>query len=62
MLQVGTLIRDVSVRELVALVAALYPRARGVDETLELVGISELAERETQKLSGGSWRSERWSR
>jgi ABC-2 type transport system ATP-binding protein len=53
MLQTGTLIRDVSVRELVALVAALYPRPLAVDDTLELVGIRELAGRKTQKLSGG---------
>jgi len=53
MLQAGTLIRDVSVRELVALVAALYPRSLGVEKALELVGIPELAGRKTQKLSGG---------
>jgi len=53
MLQAGTLIRDVSVRELVALMAALYPQPLAVDEALELVGIRELAGRKTQKLSGG---------
>jgi ABC-2 type transport system ATP-binding protein len=53
MLQVGALIRDVSVRELIALVAALYPRPLGVEEVLELVGIQEIAARRTHKLSGG---------
>ena len=53
MLQTGALIRDVSVRELIALMAALYPRPLEVDEVLELVGIRDLAARRTQKLSGG---------
>jgi ABC-2 type transport system ATP-binding protein len=53
MLQAGALIRDVKVRELVAMVAALYPRPMTVGEVLELVGISDIAERRTQKLSGG---------
>ncbi len=53
MLQAGALIRDVKVRELVAMVAALYPRPMAVAEVLELVGIREIAERKTQKLSGG---------
>jgi ABC-2 type transport system ATP-binding protein len=53
MLQTGALIRDVSVRELIALVAALYPHPLGVDEVLELSGIPEIAPRRTQKLSGG---------
>ena len=53
MLQTGALIRDVSVLELIALTAALYPAPLAVDEVLELVGIEELAARRTQKLSGG---------
>jgi ABC-2 type transport system ATP-binding protein len=53
MLQAGALIRDVRVRELVGMVAALYPRPMAVGEVLELVGIGEIAERKTQKLSGG---------
>jgi ABC-2 type transport system ATP-binding protein len=53
MLQAGALIRDVTVRELIALIAALYPRPLDVDEVLEVVGIRELAGRRTQKLSGG---------
>lgn len=53
MLQTGALIRDVSVRELLALMAALYPSPLGVDEALDLVGITDIAQRRTQKLSGG---------
>src|SRR5215472_7707588 len=34
-------------------VASLYPRPLEVDEVLDLVGIERLAERRTQKLSGG---------
>ena len=53
MLQTGALIRDLSVRELVAMMASLYPEAFEVDEVLELTGITDIAGRRTQKLSGG---------
>lgn len=53
MLQTGSLIRDLSVRELVTMVASLYPAALDVGEVLRLVGIEPIAERRTQKLSGG---------
>jgi ABC-2 type transport system ATP-binding protein len=53
MLQVGALIRDITVGELIALMAALHPRAKAVDDVLELVGIEDIAARRTQKLSGG---------
>jgi ABC-2 type transport system ATP-binding protein len=53
MLQTGALIRDVSVRELIAMVASLYPRPLLVDEVLDLVDIHAIAGRRTQKLSGG---------
>jgi ABC-2 type transport system ATP-binding protein len=53
MLQTGELIRDLSVRELVAMTASLYPDPRDVDEVLELAGIAAVARRRTQKLSGG---------
>jgi len=53
MLQTGSLLRDLSVRELVTVVGSLYPKPFDVDEVLELVGITGLAERRTQKLSGG---------
>jgi ABC-2 type transport system ATP-binding protein len=53
MLQTGALIRDLSVRELVQMVASLYPAALPVAETLKLTGLTELADQRTQKLSGG---------
>ncbi len=53
MLQTGQLIRDLSVRELVAMVASLYPAPLDVEETLELAGVSEIAAQRTNKLSGG---------
>ncbi len=53
MLQTGALIRDLSVRELVAMMASLYPAPLDVGEVLELTGVSAIAEQRTQKLSGG---------
>jgi ABC-2 type transport system ATP-binding protein len=53
MLQVGSLIRDLSVRELVTMMAALYPDPLPVDEVLELTGTKAFAGQRTQKLSGG---------
>src|SRR5438477_6371116 len=38
MLQVGSVIRDLSVRELVAMMASLYPNPLPVDQVLELTG------------------------
>ncbi len=53
MLQTGELIRDLSVRELISLVASLYPSAMAVEEILEVAGLSKVASQRTQKLSGG---------
>ncbi len=53
MLQTGQLIRNLSVRELVAMTASLYPRPLAVDDVLELVGLKDVAKHRTQKLSGG---------
>jgi len=53
MLQTGSLVQYLSVRELVGVVASLYPHPRPVDEVLELTGIADLADRQTAKLSGG---------
>jgi ABC-2 type transport system ATP-binding protein len=53
MLQTGGLIRDLTARELVEMVASLYPDPLPVDEVLDLVGIRAIADRRTQKLSGG---------
>ncbi len=53
MLQTGSLIRDLSVRELITMMASLYPNALPVDEVLELTGTAEYAKQRTHKLSGG---------
>jgi ABC-2 type transport system ATP-binding protein len=53
MLQTGELIRNLSVRELIAMAASLYPRPMDVDTVLDLTGLGEVARQRTQKLSGG---------
>jgi ABC-2 type transport system ATP-binding protein len=53
MLQTGALLRDLTVRELIAMMAALYPRPLGVDEVLDLCGLQATAGQRTEKLSGG---------
>ncbi|HET7043958.1 MAG TPA: ABC transporter ATP-binding protein [Gaiellaceae bacterium] len=53
MLQTGGLLRDLKVREFLTMLAALYPRALPAEEVLALAGIEEIAERRTNKLSGG---------
>jgi ABC-2 type transport system ATP-binding protein len=53
MLQTGALIQYLSVRELVTMVASLYPHPLAVDEVLALSGSAEFADRRTTKLSGG---------
>ena len=53
MLQIGSLPRDLTVREIVTVIASLYREPVDVDDVLEEVGIARLAERRTQKLSGG---------
>ena len=53
MLQAGALIRDVTPRELLTMMAALHPNSLGMQQTLELTGLTEIADRRTQKLSGG---------
>jgi ABC-2 type transport system ATP-binding protein len=53
MLQTGSLVDYLSVRELVSMVASLYPRPLDVDDALTLSGCAEFADRRTTKLSGG---------
>jgi ABC-2 type transport system ATP-binding protein len=53
MLQTGELIRDLSVGELVAMMASLYPAPLPVEDALELSGARDFAGQRTQKLSGG---------
>ena len=53
MLQTGELIRDLKVRELIAMMASLYESAMPVEEVLAITGATGFAEQRTQKLSGG---------
>jgi ABC-2 type transport system ATP-binding protein len=53
MLQEGGVLRDLSVAELVAMMAALFPRPLDVDETLRLAQLSDISDRRTERLSGG---------
>jgi ABC-2 type transport system ATP-binding protein len=53
MLQTGTLVQGLRVRELVALMQSLYPEPMSVDDVLRLCGIADIADRATNKLSGG---------
>jgi ABC-2 type transport system ATP-binding protein len=53
MLQTGSLLRDLTGRELVSMIAGLYPAPLAVADVLELTGISDFADQRTQKLSGG---------
>jgi ABC-2 type transport system ATP-binding protein len=53
MLQTGALLEYLTVRELVSMVASLYPHPLPVDEVLELTGASVFADRRTNRLSGG---------
>jgi ABC-2 type transport system ATP-binding protein len=53
MLQTGSLIRDLTVRELISMMGALYPDPLGIEEVLALTGTGEFASQRTQKLSGG---------
>jgi ABC-2 type transport system ATP-binding protein len=53
MLQVGGVIPYLSVRELLTMIASLYPNPLPVDEVIRLTRIEDLAGRKTTKLSGG---------
>jgi ABC-2 type transport system ATP-binding protein len=53
MLQTGGLVRDLRVREIIAMMGSLYPAPRPVAEVLELAGVGDIADQRTQKLSGG---------
>jgi ABC-2 type transport system ATP-binding protein len=53
MIQTGSLIDYLSVRELVSMMAALYPSPLDVDEALQISGADAYANRMTRKLSGG---------
>ncbi len=53
MLQTGALIDGITVRELLTMIASLYPNPLGVDEVIDLVKLNDIAGRRTSKLSGG---------
>jgi ABC-2 type transport system ATP-binding protein len=53
MLQVGGVIPDLNVRELLEMMASLYPNPLSVAEVVELTRIDDLVGRKTTKLSGG---------
>jgi ABC-2 type transport system ATP-binding protein len=53
MLQSGSLIPHLTVRELVTMVASLYPHPMAVKETLQMTSTAGFADRRTTKLSGG---------
>jgi ABC-2 type transport system ATP-binding protein len=53
MLQTGTPPQYLNVRELITMVASLYPHPLDVDEVLKMTGTAEFAKRSTTKLSGG---------
>lgn len=61
MLQDGGPIRRATVGELVSFVASAYPRPLPVAEALRLAGLTELAARRVDKLSGGQWQRVRFA-
>ena len=52
-MQTGGLLKDLTVRESVEYVAALFPDARPVGDVLATAGITDLADRRLGKCSGG---------
>ena len=53
MTQTGQLIEYLSVRELITMMAAIYPAPLDVEEALQISGADQFADRQTRKLSGG---------
>ncbi|MDH2427196.1 ABC transporter ATP-binding protein [Sphaerisporangium sp. TRM90804] len=53
MLQDGGLVDEVTVGEMARAMAALYPKARPVEDALAIAGLSELRDRRVGRLSGG---------
>jgi ABC-2 type transport system ATP-binding protein len=53
MLQSGGLMEDVKVRELVKLACDLHPKAFPVEQVLQSAGVTDIADRMVNKLSGG---------
>ncbi|MBO0802317.1 MAG: ABC transporter ATP-binding protein [Nocardiopsaceae bacterium] len=61
MLQSGGLMPEVTVRELVTLVAGLHPRPVPVQTTLRRAGIADIADQRVDRLSGGQTQRVRFS-
>ena len=61
MLQTGSLIEYLSVRELVTMIASVYPRPLEVERVLRLTGAEQFADRRTDKLSGGQMQRVRFA-
>jgi ABC-2 type transport system ATP-binding protein len=53
MLQGGGVLRDLTVRELVEMMASLFPAPLDVDAAIAHAQLSKLADRRTERLSGG---------
>jgi ABC-2 type transport system ATP-binding protein len=53
MLQTGAVLRDLTVRELIDMMGSLYPNPLSVAETMDLANVTDIADRKTNKLSGG---------
>jgi ABC-2 type transport system ATP-binding protein len=53
MLQNGSLINELTVREYIHMFGSLYPNPLPIDRVIELAGLDDLADRRTEKLSGG---------
>ena len=49
----GAVLADLKVHELIDMMGSLYPKHLGVGETLDLARIRDIADRKTNKLSGG---------
>ncbi len=52
-LQTGGLLRDITVRETVQMIASTFPEHARVEEVIERAGIASLARRKVSKCSGG---------
>jgi ABC-2 type transport system ATP-binding protein len=61
MLQTGALIRDLTVRELIVVMASLYPDPLDVDDVITLTGLTAAANQRTQKISGGQTQRARFA-
>jgi ABC-2 type transport system ATP-binding protein len=52
-LQTGGLLRDLTVREIVRMIASVHPTHSGVDEVIDRAGLRPLVDRKVSKCSGG---------